>query len=321
MEAHESVSRAKPKDAVRLSLVDRAPASIEPYLRLARIDRPIGSWLLFWPCAFGVALSWPFATAPYSGSYLQVGLLLVLFALGSVAMRGAGCTWNDIADRHIDAKVERTRGRPLPSGRISVFQAFVFLGLLLLIGLGVLLMLRREAQIVALSSVALIGLYPFLKRVTHFPQVGLGLVFNWGVLVAVAELTGGISTAALLLYAGCVLWTVGYDTIYAHQDREDDLVAGVKSTALYFGEHSRFAVGVLYVAAFVAISASAALALPVWTLAALAPAGVQLGAQVMRLDIAQPDLCLRLFRANRDTGFLIFAGLLAGALIPTGGLP
>lgn len=320
MDADSTKVLAKPKDAVRLPLVDRAPAWAEPYLRLARIDRPIGSWLLFWPCAFGVALSLPGAVAPYGGDPWRVILLCALFALGSIAMRGAGCTWNDIADRDIDAKVERTRGRPLPSGRISLFQAFVFLGIQLLIGAGVLLMLRREAQIVALSSVALIVLYPFLKRVTFFPQVGLGLVFNWGVLVASAEMTGTISTAALLLYAGCVLWTVGYDTIYAHQDREDDLAAGVKSTALFFAERSRLAIGVLYAAGFVAISASAALSYPFWALAALAPAGVHLGAQVLRLDIARPEVCLRLFRANRDTGFLIFAGLLAGALISIGGL-
>lgn len=321
MDADRSLTHSKPKDAVRLSLVDRAPASLEPYLRLARIDRPIGSWLLFWPCAFGMALSLPAATAPYAGNFWQAILLLALFAAGSVAMRGAGCTWNDIADRDIDAKVERTRGRPLPSGRISLLQAYLFLGVQLAIGLGVLLLLRREAQIVALSSVALIALYPFLKRVTYFPQVGLGLVFNWGVLVAAAEMTGEIGPAPLILYAGCVLWTIGYDTIYAHQDRADDLMAGVKSTALYFGEHSRLAIGVFYLAAFVAISASAALSLSVWTLAALTPAGVHLGAQVMRLDIARPDVCLRLFRANRDTGFLIFAGLTIGALISTGGLP
>ncbi len=316
----EGSQQSRPQDAVRLSLVDRAPAWLEPYLRLARIDRPIGSWLLFWPCAFGVVLGLPHADTLYADAPWRVVTLLLAFGLGAVVMRGAGCTWNDIADRDIDAKVERTRLRPLPAGRVTVFQALIFLGVQLLLGLGVLLTLRQEAQLVAIASVVLIAAYPFLKRITWFPQAGLGLVFNWGVLVGFAEMTGTLTLAPLLLYAGCVAWTVGYDTIYAHQDKQDDILAGVKSTALFFGERSRMAVGVLYLAGFVLISAGAALALPLWVLAALVPAGVHLGWQVARLDIARAETCLRLFRANRDTGFLIFAGLAAGILVSLRGM-
>jgi len=298
--------------------VDRyAPAFLRPFLRLARADRPIGSWLLLIPCGWSTALA--ASMARHDGVPVdpwQVAALLVLFAIGSVAMRGAGCTWNDILDRDIDGMVERTRGRPLPSGQVSVTGAFVFLGLQALAGLVVLLCLPRFAIVVALSSLGLVAIYPLMKRVIWIPQAVLGLTFSWGALMGFAALLGALPPAAFLLYAGSVLWVVGYDTIYAHQDREDDAIVGVKSSARLFARHTKPWLVALYAGAVVLIGAAlvAAGAGP-YAWGGLGIFTVQLATQVRRLDIDDRDLCLALFKSNRDAGLTLFAGLLLDALL------
>lgn len=298
--------------------VDRyAPAFLRPFLRLARADRPIGSWLLLIPCGWSTALA--SSMARHDGVPVdpwQVAALLVLFAIGSVAMRGAGCTWNDILDRDIDGMVERTRGRPLPSGQVSVTGAFVFLGLQALAGLVVLLCLPRFAIVVALSSLGLVAIYPLMKRVIWIPQAVLGLTFSWGALMGFAALLGALPPAAFLLYAGSVLWVVGYDTIYAHQDREDDAIVGVKSSARLFARHTKPWLVGFYAGAVVLIGAAlvAAGAGP-YAWGGLGIFTVQLATQVRRLDIDDRDLCLALFKSNRDAGLILFAGLLLDALL------
>src|SRR5690348_7601150 len=211
--------------------VDRLlPPRLRPYARLARLDRPIGTWLLLFPGWWGIALAaerWPDP------------LLLLLFAVGAVAMRGAGCTLNDIADRHYDAQVARTRLRPLPSGAVSVRGAAIFLLLQLAVGAAILFSLNRTSILLGCAVLALIGTYPFMKRITYWPQVFLGLNFNWGALLGWAAVTGAVAIPSLLLYLGGVLWTIGYDTIYAHQDKEDDVLIGVKSSAIALGPRTR----------------------------------------------------------------------------------
>jgi 4-hydroxybenzoate polyprenyltransferase len=280
--------------------IDALPAGAQPYARLARLDRPAGSWLLFWPCAWGVALAdglvadWP---------------LILWFGLGSVAMRAAGCVWNDIIDRDLDAQVERTRARPVASGAISVKKALALAMGLSLIGLVVVLQLRPLAQLVAVASLGLVAAYPFMKRITWWPQAWLGLTFNWGALVgfvAVAE----PAAAMALLYAGGVAWTLGYDTIYALQDIEDDAMAGIKSSARALGSRARAGVAGFYVAA-VALWGAAAWAVAGDPLAVLAllPAALHLGWQVARLRDVSPANALALFRTNRTTGALVFAAM------------
>src|SRR3990170_6376909 len=230
-------------DIPRHGWIDRrAPVGLRPYLRLMRADRPIGTWLLLFPCWWAVALATPAGGAPDAR-------LLVLFALGAVVMRGAGCTYNDIVDRDIDARVARTAARPIPSGAVSVRQAWVFLALQLAIGLAILLALAPLAILLGVVSLALIAAYPFMKRITYWPQVFLGLTFNWGALMGWAAATGSLEASALALYAAGVAWTLVYDTIYAHQDKEDDALIGVKSTALKFGARTK-----AWVAGFAAVS-------------------------------------------------------------------
>lgn len=297
-----------PADAARGNWVDRrAPAGLRPYLRLARADRPIGSWLLLLPCWWSVALA---ALMPGIGWSVYAVLLLALFAIGSVAMRGAGCTWNDILDRDIDGRVERTRSRPLPSGQVSVRRAFAFLGLQALAGLLVLACLPPFAMVVAISSLGVVAIYPLMKRVIWIPQLVLGLAFSWGALMGFAALTQSLPASALLLYAGCVSWVIGYDTIYAHQDREDDAIVGVKSSARLFAQHTKPWLVAFYTAAVALIG----LALAQAGAGALAYAGLaafagHLAWQVWRLDIDDPALCLAVFRSNRDTGLILFAAL------------
>src|SRR5688572_20676068 len=212
----------------------RAPAWARPYLRLARADRPIGSWLLLLPCWWSAALAVIAAGAPAPNVWH-----LVAFAIGAVAMRGAGCTYNDLVDRDLDARVERTRSRPLPSGQVTARAAAIFLMLQALVGLAVLLTLNRFAILVGVASLVVVAIYPFMKRFTWWPQIGLGLAFSWGALMGWAAAFGRLDLAALLLYAGSIAWVIGYDTIYAHQDREDDALVGLKSTALLFGPNTR----------------------------------------------------------------------------------
>jgi 4-hydroxybenzoate polyprenyltransferase len=290
---------------------NHAPALIRPYLRLARADRPIGSWLLLLPCWWSAALAGVAAGAAGPNPWH-----LVLFAIGTVAMRGAGCTWNDIVDRDLDAKVERTRSRPLPSGQVSPAAAAAFLVLQALVGLAVLLQFNRFAVATGIASLAIVAIYPFMKRITWWPQIVLGLAFSWGALMGWAAAFGRLDWPALALYAGSIAWVIGYDTIYAHQDREDDALVGLKSTARLFGERTKpmlaafFAVAVVLIGiAGLGAGAGAAFAI------GLAGFAAHLAWQVRRLDIADPVLCLRLFKSNRDAGLILFAGIVLDAAV------
>jgi len=282
------------------------PAGARPYARLARLDRPIGTWLLLFPGWWGIALASPRWPNP---------ALLLLFALGAVAMRGAGCTLNDIADRDYDGRVARTRLRPLPSGAVSVRQASIFLLLQLAIGAAVLFSLNRTTILLGAAVLALIGTYPFMKRVTYWPQFFLGLNFNWGALIGWTAVTGALAGAPLLLYAGGVLWTIGYDTVYAHQDKEDDIRIGVKSSAIALGEHTRPWLFAFYAAAVLlwSIAGYAAGLGPVFW-AGLAAATVQLAWQAARVRIEDAADCLRKFRSNRAVGWFMLFGIVAGHL-------
>jgi len=292
--------------------VDRhAPAPLRPYLRLARADRPIGSWLLLLPCWWSAALA-----AVAAGAVAPNLWHLLLFAVGTVAMRGAGCTWNDIVDRDIDARVERTRSRPLPSGQVSLRAAAAFLILQALVGLAVLLQFNRFAVATGIASLAIVAIYPFMKRITWWPQIVLGLAFSWGALMGWAAAFGRLDWQAVVLYAGSIAWVIGYDTIYAHQDRDDDALVGLKSTALLFGERTKpmlaafFAIAV----ALIGIAGFGAGAGVVFALG-LAAFAAHLAWQVLRLDIGDPALCLRLFQSNRDAGLILFAGLVLAAAL------
>src|SRR5271155_4267337 len=286
---------AAPADAIPRTWVERAPGFAQPYLRLMRLDGPIGTWLLFWPCVFGLALGGMGQTPDVAGDLR----LIVLFAIGSIVMRGAGCTYNDIVDRDIDAQVARTRGRPLPSGAVSVRAAWLFLALQLVTGLAVLLAFNRFSIVLGAASLVLVAIYPFMKRVTWWPQAWLGLTFNWGALLGFAAATGRLALPAFLLYAGCFFWTLGYDTIYAHQDKEDDALIGVKSTARLFGTQSKLWIGVFYLAAL-ALFLAALGRFDLGFVILLIGAGAHLFWQVRRLDIDNSALCLKIFRANRD---------------------
>jgi 4-hydroxybenzoate polyprenyltransferase len=299
----------KPADAVTDDWVARAPVRVQPYLRLMRLDRPIGTWLLFWPSVFGLVLGAVAADRPFSS--LRDWWLTVLFGVGSVVMRGAGCTYNDIVDRDIDAQVARTRGRPIPSGAVSMRDAWLFLAAQCLVGLLILVQLNLYSIVLGAASLLLIAAYPFMKRVTWWPQAWLGLTFNWGALLGFAAETGAIDLGDLMLYAGLFFWTLGYDTIYAHQDKDDDALIGVKSTARLLGPRSRNWILGFYAAAFTLIMAAGFTEHAGWSFAPLMlAAGAHMLWQVRRLDIADPENCLRLFRANRDTGAMIAVALL-----------
>lgn len=288
-----------------------APPWSRPYLRLSRLDRPIGSWLLLLPCWWSAALA-----AGIAGDLSQLPFTIVLFFLGAFAMRGAGCTWNDITDRDLDARVERTRSRPIPAGQVSVAQAFVFLVIQALVGLAVLLQFNRFAVATGIASLVIVAIYPFMKRITWWPQIVLGLAFSWGALMGFAVLLGRIDAVALTLYAGSIAWVIGYDTIYAHQDAEDDALIGVKSTARLFGARTRRALLVFYGLAVVLIGAALVLAGVHWLgWLGLVAFALHLAWQIGRLDIDDPALCLRIFKSNRDAGLLLFAGLLADAVL------
>ncbi len=286
-----------------------APPAARPYLRLARVDRPIGTSLLLFPCWWSVALA---------GTGWPGPLLLILFAIGALAMRGAGCTYNDIVDRDLDAQVERTRQRPLPSGAVTLRGAAFFLALQLLAGFLVLLTFNRFTILLGIASLALVFTYPFMKRITWWPQAFLGLTFNWGALMGWSAVTGGLAFPALLLYAGAIAWTVGYDTIYAHQDKEDDALIGVRSTARLFGTASRRWIAVFYALAlfgFALAGWTGGLGWPFW--AALAGSGLQLAWQVRGLRIDDPSDCLLRFRSNRWVGWILFLGILASRALPS----
>jgi 4-hydroxybenzoate polyprenyltransferase len=288
-----------------------APLWSRPYLRLARLDRPIGSWLLLLPCWWSATLA-----SALARDVSRLPIILALFFIGAFAMRGAGCTWNDITDRDLDAKVERTRSRPIPAGQVGVRQAAAFLAAQALIGLAVLLQFNRFAIATGIASLAIVAVYPFMKRITWWPQVVLGLAFSWGALMGFAVVLGRIGLPGLFLYAGSIAWVIGYDTIYAHQDTEDDALIGVKSTARLFGAQTHRALVLFYSLAVILIGAALALsATGVWAWIGLAAFAVHLGSQIARLSIDDPALCLRIFKSNRDAGLLLFAGLMVDALI------
>ncbi|MDB5697311.1 MAG: 4-hydroxybenzoate octaprenyltransferase [Alphaproteobacteria bacterium] len=289
-------------DSERRGLIGALPASARPYASLMRLDRPIGAWLLFWPGAWAVALA----------GIDRHGVAVILWlGLGAFAMRSAGCVYNDIVDRDLDRQVERTRLRPLASGRASLRGAIALLVALSLVGLIVLLQLRPLAQIVALASLLLVAIYPFMKRITWWPQLWLGLVFTWSALVGWAEATNSLSAAGLLLYAGSVIWAVGYDTIYALQDREDDALVGVKSSALALGDRARTGVAMLYALAVLLWGGAIWIVRPdPLAFAALLPMALHLGRQVATLRQDDPGDALAKFRANRFAGLLMFLGCL-----------
>ncbi|MBV8132172.1 MAG: 4-hydroxybenzoate octaprenyltransferase [Alphaproteobacteria bacterium] len=298
-------SRPDPSDIRHGDWVERyLPAQVRPYARLARLDRPIGTWLLLFPSWWGIALAssrWPDP------------VLLILFAVGAVVMRGAGCTLNDIIDRHYDAQVARTRLRPLSSGAVTVRQAVVFLMLQLAAGAAVLFSLNRTSALLGFAVLGLIGTYPFMKRVTYWPQVFLGLNFNWGALLGWTAVTGTLAWPSVLLYLGGVFWTIGYDTIYAHQDKEDDLRIGVKSSAIALGSHTRpwlFGFYAVALSSWAAAGRAASFGILFWT--GLAASALQLAWQAARVAVDDPADCLAKFRSNRAVGWLMLAGIVAG---------
>ena len=299
-------------DAVAGHWADRAtPRSLRPYLRLARIERPIGWWLLLLPCWWSAALAAIAAGAPTPNL-----AHLALFLVGAVAMRGAGSTYNDIADRDLDTRVERTRSRPLPSGQVGTRAAAVFLVLQALVGLLVLLQFNGTAILVGLGSLVPVAVYPFMKRVMPVPQLVLGLAFGWGALMGWVAVFGRLDAAPILLYAGTIAWIVGYDTIYAVQDIEDDEIAGIRSSARFFGERLRLAVGACYglCVALVGLSIAAAGGGPAAYLG-LAGFAAHLGRQVLRLRERDGAGALALFRSNRGAGLILFAGLVLDAAL------
>lgn len=289
-------------DSEHRGLVARLPRTLRGLALLARLDRPIGWWLLFWPGAWAVALA---------GEAAARWDLILWILLGAIAMRGAGCVYNDIVDRDLDARVARTAARPIPSGMVSVRAAWIWLVALSLVGLVVLVQLRLLAAVVALASLLPVAAYPFMKRITWWPQAWLGLVFSWAALVGWAEAAGTLSAPVWWLYAGSIAWVIGYDTIYALQDREDDALIGVRSSALRLGSRVKGGVAAFY-----------ALALGLWgaaiwavrpdplALAALLPAALRLGWQAASLRPDDGAGALRRFRANRFTGLLLFLGFL-----------
>ncbi len=292
-------------DSERRGLIGALPAPIRPFASLMRLDRPIGTWLLYWPCAWSVAL------AGVRGHWD----LFLWLALGAFAMRSAGCVYNDVVDKDLDTQVERTRLRPLASGRVSVRAAWVLMAVLCLMGLIVLLQLDRAAQIVALMSIVLVAAYPFMKRITWWPQAWLGLVFSWGALVGWPAVTGELETPALWLYAGTVAWVIGYDTLYAIQDKEDDVLVGVKSSALRLGESAPLGVAIFYTLALLLWGAAIWSVRPDWVaLLALLPPAVHLANQALSADPNDGEGALKLFRSNRNCGLLLFLGMLAVGL-------
>jgi len=285
-----------------------APAYSRPYLRLARLDRPIGSWLLLMPCWWSVGL------AGMHEDHFPSVWHIILFFIGAFAMRGAGCTWNDLVDRDIDEKVERTRSRPIPSKQVTVAQATLFMLAQALVGLLVLIQFNRFTVITGFASLLVVVIYPFMKRITYWPQIFLGLAFSWGALMGWPAAFGRLDWPPLVLYAGSICWVIGYDTIYAHQDREDDLLVGIKSTALLFGEQTPTMLASFYAAAVLLITAAGLMAGGglIFTLGLIAFAA-HLAWQVTRLDIDDPAHCLVLFKSNRDAGLILFGAMLLDA--------
>ena len=304
------IGNTSASDIPRGGWVDRwIPVWARPYIRLARFDRPIGSWLLLFPCWWSIALATPDPlTAEFWG-------LFVLFGIGAVVMRGAGCTYNDICDRNFDAQVARTRDRPLPSGEVTVRQAVAFMVSLITLATAILLSFNWFAIWVGVASVALVLIYPLMKRVTFWPQFFLGLAFNWGAFLGWAAVRGELALPALLLYVGGIMWTLGYDTIYAHQDRRDDIHAGIKSTARRFGLGSKPWLYTFYAGAIALFGIAGYTAGLSWPFhIGLVLAAAQLFWQVANVDLDDAKDCLRKFKSNRLFGWLIFAAAIAGQM-------
>ena len=292
-------------DSERAGLIGALPKAWRPYASLMRVDRPIGTWLLYWPCAWSVAL------AGVRGEWL----LFAWFLLGAFAMRSAGCVYNDIVDKDLDVRVERTRLRPLASGRVSVRNAWLLAIGQSLIGLVVLLQLTPIAQGIAILSLLPVSAYPFMKRITWWPQAWLGLVFSWGALVGWPAITGEFALPALVLWLGSIFWVIGYDTLYAIQDIEDDELVGVKSSARALGSRAQLGISVFYALAVIGWASAIWLVRPDWiALVALLPATVHLAMQVAKADPKDGEGALQLFRSNRFTGLLLFLGFLVVGL-------
>lgn len=308
-----SSSDQRVADAVTGHWADRyLPAALRPYARLMRLERPIGWWLLLIPCWWSLILA-----QIANGKGLPNLWYALLFLLGAIIMRGAGCTLNDIADRNFDGQVARTQSRPLPSGQVSLRGAFVFLALQALAGLVILLNFNWTTVLLGIASLAIVVVYPFMKRITYWPQVVLGLAFNWGALLGWSAVHGRLAWAPVLLYFGGIAWTLGYDTIYAHQDKDDDLLIGVKSTALRFGDATIYWLVFFFVLALVLIDT--AIVLAGGTLLShigVAAAALHATWQLVRFRADDPDRCLMLFRSNRNLGLLIAFFLLLDTLIP-----
>ncbi len=308
-------------DAVSQNWVDtRAPRRSRPYLRLSRADRPIGTWLLLLPCWWGLGLA--VAADPAGGSWFDLWIAIGS-AIGAFLMRGAGCTWNDITDRDIDAKVARTRSRPIPSGQVTVKQALAWLAVQALISFAILLTFNATAIILGIAALLPVAIYPFAKRFTWWPQVFLGIAFNWGALLAWTAHTGSLGWPAVLLYLSGIAWTLFYDTIYAHQDKDDDALIGVKSTARLFADNTPrylfvFMVLAVLLMALAGIAALGDSANPMPLMLAILAAwgfGMHMFWQMRHLDIDNPDICLKLFRSNRNTGLIPAAILGIAALL------
>lgn len=326
----------KVADALTQSWVYRLlPESLWPYAQLARWERPIGWQLLMWPGLWSIMLATIYYynfgdqllnnlnSSPGMHLNLKLGFTIypVVFLIGAFVMRGAGCTFNDLADQDIDNQVTRTRSRPLPSGRVTKKQAIIFLILQLLIGLVILLQFNWFAIQVGATSLITIAIYPFMKRITWWPQLFLGFAFSWGALLGWAVLWRELSIAPIVLYAGSMFWVIGYDTIYAHQDKEDDALVGVKSTARLFGESSKNAISLLYICALMLFATAYSGVMPLLSLHSLpAYAGLVIGAihmfwQINNLDIDNPDQCLKLFKSNNIFGLILFVGLLGTVVL------
>ncbi len=302
----------EPKEIVRTvreayARAIRPESGLSPYLRLMRIDKPAGTWLLLLPCWWGVALA---------ASYFPNLWLMFLFAVGAVVMRGAGCTINDIYDRRLDRAVARTQTRPLASGEVGLFRALAFLAFLLLLGLGVLLLFNSATEILGAASLLLVFTYPLMKRVTWWPQLFLGFTFNWGVLMGGTAVTGALDGAHGLAYVAGIFWTLGYDTIYAHQDKKDDATIGIKSTALLLGDKSRQWISLFYLLTIVFLALSGwAAGLDTAFYIGLLAAGLFAGVQLVLWKPDDPQNCARRFNANRDFGLIVLAAVVAGKML------
>ncbi|XP_046747808.1 4-hydroxybenzoate polyprenyltransferase, mitochondrial isoform X2 [Diprion similis] len=304
------ISQQKRRVSLASTLVNKSPVSIQPYLRLMRIDKPIGSWLLFWPCGWSIALAAPPGMIPDPQ-------MLALFGLGAFIMRGAGCTINDMWDRDIDKRVARTKDRPLVSGEVTQLEALVFLSGQLGLGLSVLLQLNWYSILLGASSLGLVVIYPLMKRITHWPQLILGMTFNWGALLGWSAVQGSCDWSVCLpLYVAGVCWTILYDTIYAHQDKVDDILLGIKSTALKFGDNTKVWLSCFGTSMISSLLTSGIMVDQTWPYyVAVGVIGSHLANQIYTLNIDNPTDCANKFVSNHRVGLILFTGIVLGNLL------